>query len=164
METYKKVIGFQDYEISNLGNVRSLKYNKIKQIKLIKHKGYCRFHVRNYKDKINKTLKVHREVYKAFIEEEIDGYEINHIDCNKSNNELNNLEKVSHKGNMVHASVNNLLVKGSNSKSSKLKEQDIPIIKSKFYDKKQSQRSIAREYNVSHTTIKHIINGQKWRL
>lgn len=164
MEVYKKIVGFNDYEISNYGNVISHKTNKLKQIKIQVHKGYCRFGARNTQDKVTKTLKVHREVYKSFKLEDITNYEINHIDGNKSNNNLNNLEKVTHKQDMVHAAINNLLVKGSKSKSSKLKESDIQIIKDLYNKNKESQRSIAKKYNVSHTTIKHIINGTKWRL
>ena len=113
---------------------------------------------------VKKYLKIHREVYKSFICENIENLEINHIDGNKSNNNLSNLELVTHQENMTHASLNNLLVKGSKSKSAKLKEQDIEIIKNLFHNNKQSQRSIGRQYNVSHTTIKHIINGTKWKV
>ena len=46
---------------------------------------------------------LHRIVYKAFVGEIIDGFEIDHIDCNKLNNALYNLELVTHSENMSRA-------------------------------------------------------------
>lgn len=91
-------------EVSNTGKVRSIstKYEYTPQnngrgylsINIIYRKnGVIYYKLRDY---------IHRLVIKTFIEDIPDGYEINHIDFNRSNNMLNNLEIVTRKQNMEH--------------------------------------------------------------
>ena len=78
------------YQISNLGNVRSIK-NKIHLLKTIDDgKGYEK--VRLCKKGIIKSFRVHRLVAQAFIDNPNNYSEINHKDNNRSNNSVNNLE------------------------------------------------------------------------
>lgn len=51
----------------------------------------------------NKRLYVHRLVAEYFISEIPNGYEVNHINGNTKDNRVENLEIVSHKENMIHA-------------------------------------------------------------
>ena len=112
-EIWKDIIGFDGlYQISNYGNVKScrryvnFRFGKRlvdeKLLSLGKDKdGYliailCQ-------DGIKKTVKTHRLVANAFIDK-IDGKNIvNHIDSNKSNNILSNLEWVSNLENICHS-------------------------------------------------------------
>ena len=55
------------------------------------------------KDKKRKTIKVHRLVAEHFIENENNYPCVNHIDSNRKNNDVSNLEWVTHKQNMEHA-------------------------------------------------------------
>lgn len=91
-------------EVSNTGKVRSIstKYEYTPQnnghgyltINVIYRKnGVIYYKLRDY---------IHRLVIKTFIGDIPDGYEINHIDFNRSNNMLNNLEIVTRKQNMAH--------------------------------------------------------------
>lgn len=110
------------YQVSNMGNIRSLdRYvnnngslvlvkGKIKkpyitklgylQVNLCKNGGYRKFYV-------------HRLVYFTF-NPEYDLYdyskEINHINGDKTKNELRNLELVTHSENLKHAVKNKLLI------------------------------------------------------
>lgn len=62
---------------------------------------------------------VHRLVAQAWLKngnEKIKKYEVNHIDCNKLNNDYKNLEFVTHKENMHHARENGLIKKSPNFK------------------------------------------------
>lgn len=105
------------YQVSNYGRIRSLDkrtirkdgkplFTKSKILKLAKDtKGYLRTQVHN------KTIKVHREVAKAFIPNPLNLKEVNHIDGNKSNNNVNNLEWCTHRQNINHAKQNNLYKK-----------------------------------------------------
>lgn len=115
-EVWKTIKGFEDYEVSNYGKIKSLKRTMIKKnyngtlipIELKEriivgnnkymHKAIC------LKSKLN-TLKtsIHREVYKSFIGEIPYKYVINHKDGDKSNNNLYNLECITQSENIKHA-------------------------------------------------------------
>ena len=104
-EIYIKIKGFENYEVSNFGNVKSLKNNKIKLLSQGTHSnGYK--HVTLLSNGLRKTFKVHRLVCVLFSK----NYDydtnlvVNHIDFNKQNNRLDNLELVScrENGNKKH--------------------------------------------------------------
>jgi len=101
------------YQVNKLGEIRSVErykknYNKIIQELLLKKSkdksGYERVFLA--KDGETKTFYVHRIVAEAFLHK-IDGKnEINHIDRDRSNNEIENLEWVSHKENIRYGARN----------------------------------------------------------
>lgn len=100
-EIYKPIIGFDGYEVSNLGNVKSVRFNNrlLKQHK--DPKGYVK--VKLYKDKIGYTQKVHRLVANAFISNPNNKEQVNHINGIKHDNKLINLEWVTQSENMQHS-------------------------------------------------------------
>lgn len=111
-EIWKDINGYEGlYQISNLGNVKSIQYfnhanNKIyprnKLLKpLINEKGY--FRVDLFKLGKTKRCRIHRLVAEAFIPNLNNFPEVNHIDGNKSNNRVDNLEWCTHKHNMKEA-------------------------------------------------------------
>lgn len=94
-EVWKDIEGYENlYQVSNLGNVKSLNYNKTgteKILKPAKHsKGY--FQVQLWKDGKMKTFFVHRLVAQAFIENPLNLPQVNHRDENPQNNHKSNLE------------------------------------------------------------------------
>lgn len=118
-EVWKAIEGYEGlYEVSNLGRVRSfdriiikphprnpaytLRYiQKGKVLKQRKHSaGY--WTVMLYKDKVADTQTVHRLVAEAFIPNPNNLPEVNHIDENKGNSRMDNLEWVTRSGNMRH--------------------------------------------------------------
>ena len=106
MNEWKDVKGYEGiYLVSNTGEIRSLKYNK--NLKpFLTHWGYLRI-VLN-KDKKTKTTFVHRVVASAFIPNPDNKPQVNHIDGNKQNNRVENLEWVSDKENKIHGFKNGL--------------------------------------------------------
>lgn len=90
-EIWKSIEGYPNYEVSNLGRVRSLNYNKTKIRNLyIDENGYKKITLsKNCKIK---TLKVHRLVAQAFLPNPNNYTEVNHKDENPSNNCVENLE------------------------------------------------------------------------
>lgn len=104
---WKDVIGFEGkYMISNTGLVLSIKrYGKgdpmILKPRLTK-KGYHRVHLGAGIDRY-----VHRLVAAAFLPNPGNRAQINHMDCDKSNNHAKNLEWVTPSENMKHAIKNN---------------------------------------------------------
>lgn len=95
-EIWKPVTTYEGlYEVSNKGFVRSIKTQKI--IIPRKPRGYLQ--VGLSKNGIRKGFYIHRLVALAFIENKNKYKEINHIDENKCNNDVSNLEWCSRKYN-----------------------------------------------------------------
>lgn len=110
-EVWKDIKGYRGvYQVSNCGNIRSVDHydrngrNFIAGKLLrpgLKDNGYLQISLCNNTGKA-KNHYVHRLVMETFIGECPDGYEVNHIDENKRNNNISNLEYVSHRININH--------------------------------------------------------------
>ena len=91
------------YQVSNLGNVKSLKRKGCLKDKFLKlcydSRGYlnCNLH----KNNVQKTRTVHQLVAISFLNHKIDGHKlvVNHINFNKSDNRLENLEVITQRKN-----------------------------------------------------------------
>ena len=106
MEIFKTVQGYDGlYEVSNYGNVKSLKFGKEKILKpRDNNRGYlC---VRLYKDGKWKDNKVHRLVVSVFVPNPDNLPEVNHKDEDKTNNNVDNLEWCTHEYNINHGTHN----------------------------------------------------------
>lgn len=92
MEIWKEIEGYEGlYEVSNLGNVKSLNKRKGRILKPAKNnKGYL--YVNLFKQGKVKKHFVHRLVAKAFIENPDNLPQVNHKDEDKTNNNISNLE------------------------------------------------------------------------
>ena len=108
-EIWKPVLGFEGrYEVSNLGNVKSLITNKLRK-PVSTRCGYLQVILtlgRELKPKL-----VHRLVWEAFNSSIPEGLQINHLDENKHNNSLSNLSLVTHRENMNWGSLPEKLAK-----------------------------------------------------
>ena len=85
-EIWKPVLDYIGlYEVSNLGRVRSLKFNKFRILKPFKtKKGYL--HVDLCKDGKRKAFNIHRLVWETFNGKIPDGMQVNHINEDKTDN------------------------------------------------------------------------------
>ncbi len=101
-EKLKFVTGFKDYVISDHGNVYSFKFGRVKKLKS-QDPGSGYLHVRLSRQGQYYMKNVHRLVVEHFINDFNHIYVTNHIDGNKSNNHINNLQMCSQKDNMIHA-------------------------------------------------------------
>ena len=102
-EIWKPIKDFEGlYEISNLGNIRSLNFNHTKKVRILKqntnHNGYK--YINLCKNSKQKGLRIHRLVAEAFIPNPNNYSQVNHIDENKSNNKVDNLEWCTCKNNI----------------------------------------------------------------
>lgn len=108
-EIWKDIKNYEGlYQVSNLGNVKSLhRYEKLLKPYINEHNGYV--YVILYKNKKNKCCRVHRLVAQTFISNYENKPYVNHIDGNKQNNCVSNLEWCTAKENTQHAFKNGLI-------------------------------------------------------
>lgn len=114
LEIWKDIPDYEGlYQISTLGKVKSFPRKgthttKERIIKFAKsNKGYCIAVLK--KNNVQKVFSVHRLVAKAFIPNPDNLPQVNHIDGNKLNNCVDNLEWCTNKQNRQHASQHHLL-------------------------------------------------------
>ncbi len=145
MEVWKPIDGYDDYQISNFGRVKSLKYDKERILKPFPNSdGYLQV------DLGKKYLKIHRLVALAFILNPENKPCIDHIDRNKINNSFNNLRWVTHQENMCNLSVK---------KDNQLQQKHISprIYKDSIYYRVQITRNHIRLINKHCKTLEEAI-------
>lgn len=133
-----------------------------------RNKGKTNYQIINFQmnDKRKQTFMVHRLVLMAFDpldnQEEL---EVNHIDGNKENNKLDNLEWCTSSENQIHAFHTGLQKprRGEESNFSKLKECDIKKI---FELRKEgkTQKEISELFNCTRSNISYILNNKTWQV
>ena len=161
-EEWRQVVGYEGkYLVSNTGKVKSLLRNG----KLLNHndngRGYLQ--VTLYFNSKRVTHNIHSLVAKAFLGARKDGMTVNHIDGNKYNNCLYNLEYCSQGDNSRHAIDTGLRVaaKGASNGNAKLEESDVIQIR-QMLSQGMSQRTIASKFGVKHPAIGSIKRGLTW--
>lgn len=165
-EQWKNIKGFEKYyQVSNLGRVKSLprtgKYSmpNEKILSLIPQKtGYLQVTLSIEGKKY--PFNVHRLVALNFIDNPKNKPQVNHIDGDKKNNNVSNLEWVTHVENSRHCWDNKLqtpLVNMSNPQC-KLSEEDVKNIRYLRNVLKEKTTKIAQMYNVTKGTISCITN------
>lgn len=103
-EIWRDIDDSDIHQISNLGRFRNKTTGRIiKQSKTKKGYSQC-FVIKNYRKK-GFTIKTHSLVMLAFKPERPKGYTIDHIDGNKDNNKITNLQYVTNRYNTVKQKV-----------------------------------------------------------
>lgn len=106
MEEWKDVKDYKGlYQVSNLGNIRELKDGRHDYKNYHKNKatGYVSVHFKKYNGKQARNFYVHRLVAQAFIPNPDNKREVNHVNGNKGDNRLCNLEWITSSDNKKHA-------------------------------------------------------------
>ena len=101
-EIFKPIAGYDNYEVSNLGHVRNNKTGRILAI-ATSNTGYS--FVSLSKNGKNKSHSIHRLVLETFDpKDNMKELDVNHIDWDKTNNTLENLEWTTRQENLLHGS------------------------------------------------------------
>lgn len=175
-EFWKDLVGYEGlYQVSTLGNIRSIdriekcgsffRHRKGKVLKqVINRGGYCQ--VTLTKDGKGCSKEVHRLIAKTFIENEYNLPEVNHIDCDKTNNSVDNLEWVSREDNTKHAMEHDLKPHGDKHKSSKLKQSQVDWIREHYdsNDERYNTEAMTKLFGVSRSTIRRVVLNESWKL
>lgn len=169
VEKFKQIKIYNDYIpyiISSYGRIFSINYSgkkhNVKQLKTqINITGYERITITYLNMVLN--LSIHRIVAFAFIynSDIINKIEVNHIDGNKLNNTIENLEWVTPEENIKHAFDIKLRKYGENSSNSKYtSDQIIKVCEMIVNDYKI--KDICKITGVAKYTIKDILYGRSW--
>ena len=155
---YKAIIGFEGkYSVDENGNVFShISGRKLKPYPACG--GYLCVNL------AGKNRLVHRLVAEAFLPDFLEKPQVNHIDGNKTNSALSNLEMATAQENVIHSFKTGLKVgvNGENHGKAKLSNADVTTIKSLLL-KGETGRSISRKFEVGEATISYIKLGKIWK-
>lgn len=171
----KDIKEFKDYTIDTEGNVYSKRKHKYLKQTINKY-GYCK--VTLQKDKYKKMYSVHRLVAEAFIPNYNKLPQVNHIDGNKQNNHVANLEWCTAKHNMNEAVRTGLFdnckkIQKENAVKNNLNKYHIlanEVTKKKVaqYDKQnnllntyESISEASRKTGITTTSISYSANGKR---
>ena len=152
-ETFKPIADYPDYEVSDLGNVRSFKSGKARLLKPIVKKKKRYQSVALCKGGVTKHRTIHSLVLETFVGPRPEGLVCRHLDDNSLNNCLSNLCWGTQKENSDDA-----IKSGSHSclRLRKLNAEAVQFIRTSG----ASARKLAKRFGVSHTTILSVRKGE----
>lgn len=175
MEIWRPVDGLEhSHEVSSLGRIRTVaryveyyhsthgttvvRRLKSKPVTMRKDRdGYIIANLSLEKAK-TVTVKVHRVVAQAFVDNTAGKTQVNHIDGDKTNNRVENLEWVTNYENRIHALETGLHASGSRSPHARMTEAQILVIKERIAAGDRNV-DIAKDFGVSHKYISGIRHG-----
>lgn len=175
-EIWRDIVGYEHYyQVSNLGRIKTcdkllldassntilIKGKLLKSVTVGKYKG-----ITLYKNNVGKSTRTHRLVAEAFIPNPDNKPQVNHIDADKANNNLSNLEWVTISENIKHAFAMGLMnnfarkrhkfKKGGTSHNGKLV---VNLETGIYYD---SCKKAAEVYGVSKTCLRSMLIGKTY--
>lgn len=161
--TYPNMIFKQEYRIDTKGNIWTPFRGWSLMSQMTNKQGYKEIflYTENYG---RKSFKIHRLVMETFKPiKNSSELQVNHIDGNKSNNDINNLEWCTRSENILHAFKTGLeqKPKGEKNGSHKLTDLEVQDICERL-SRKETLQSIADIYHVSKATIGHIKQRRNW--
>jgi len=157
-EEWKDIIGYEGlYSVSSSGRVRKTFTERI----LKQSKNPLYFAVSLRKNKQSKSFLVHRLVALAFHGEPKDRKVVNHIDFDKYNNSVDNLEYVTTKENVHHTMNSKRHEYGEKHWCSKMTNRDVVLCK-KLHKNNVRRSVLARCFGVSEKTIYNVVKGILW--
>jgi hypothetical protein len=149
-ELWKPIENFENYEISTSGRVKNTTTDRI--MKLNSKGGYLCISLINSSGK--KIFKVHRLVALAFIPNPENKTDVNHIDKNKHNNNISNLEWNTRAENNIHSKLNVIITTNRNKSINRLDKKTNELLE------KYNSIELAGEWVLSLGLTKTAHNGR----
>lgn len=153
-----------DYKMHRNGFVISFKYKTPRILKTRCSKnGYL--YVNLMKDGKYLTKFIHILNYQVFHKFYTNTLNIDHIDGNKKNNRLENLELVTSSENQKRAIKLGLkrIIRGEEHGQAKLTQKQVDEIRLRYAEGNITQKQLGELYNVSRGCIKKIVNNNSWK-
>lgn len=156
------------YEVSSIGRVKNVAQGKGRVIGKIlstrskNNKGYVQIQL--YKGGKAKTVKLHRLVAEAFLGPMPPDLTTDHIDGDKNNNHISNLEYVTNKENNRRARLKGLMpspYSKTKPQGKKINYEDVKNIREKIGT--CSRKDLAKQYGIHIMTIGEILRGEIWK-
>lgn len=181
-EKWLPVVGYESlYEVSNFGRVRSLDHQVKKKNGVVEQKrgkelsprlaGKGYLYVTLYYSGVRNQVAVHRLVAMAFIGAD-NGLHVNHIDLDKTNNTVENLEWVTRSGNAQHAKSagrymlqhagGRTLARNNPRIAKKLTLNQVEDIKRLAASGHSKQKDIASQFGITQAVVSKIHRGAIW--
>lgn len=160
MEIIWKNFEDTDYIVSNTGIIINTRTDKTINQFPGGTGGYMMVNI--WHNKTNRIIAVHRVVAETFIPNPLNKRTVNHIDGNKLNNFINNLEWSTYSENLKHAVDTGLNHRGMAKPNVKLTDDKVIEIRKLFLNG-AANSVIAKLYNVADGTISQIRNGSTWK-
>lgn len=165
-EIWKDIADYEGlYQVSNLGRVKRIGSGSGATSGRIKtpsdhNAGYSS--VALYKNNKERAFLIHRLVAHAFIGN-IDGLDVNHINGDKRDNRLENLEIVTRKQNISHAIMTGLMiVGGEHNPQSKLTWDQVYAIRAKYIKGIYGYKKLSKEFGITPGAIRSVVKGRRW--
>lgn len=169
-EEWLPVVGFEGvYEVSNCGRVRRVRTclggqaGKLLGGKTSPRRPYRRVELRLAPGSPARDARVHQLVFEAFVGPVPPGHEINHINGDKSDCRVSNLEAVTHRGNMEHAGATGLAARGRCVASARLSEDAVRQIRTGHAAGAATCLELAERFGVTESTIGSVVRRETWR-
>ena len=162
-ELWKPLLEYKGIEVSSIGRIRKAANKRRKERILTEfpkdRDGYCRCSVQKL-DGTWTSQPVHRLVAKAFIPNTENKQAVNHIDGNRQNNRVENLEWVTPKENVIHS-----FKFGARKRCKQVPKKtlltDFQISQIDILRKSYTVNQIAKLFNIEYQSLKNIIHKKK---
>lgn len=166
-EQWKDINGWEGfYQISNMGRLKSLKRPFVPVDKILKscvdRDGYLFAGLFRCGKRLG-CPKIHRLVLEAFVGTRPCGMECRHIDGDKKNNRLDNIEWATHEVNEFDKYGHGTIMHGSKNGYSKLTEEDVILIRKLWKTGRYTQWGLAHKFGVHQFCIWSLIHKKTWK-
>lgn len=157
MEEFRDLQGFDNYQISNLGRIYSKKKRTCLKVKKLGNSGY--YQVRLSKDGKYIYKNLHRILAETFIPNPNNYRTVNHINGNKLDNRISNLEWADDCTQQHQACLLGLKPTTQHI----LTEEEILDVYKRHFENNESIYSIAKLYNTRKQQIAKLVKGQRYQ-